>query len=86
MNAVNQIGKLCALAALIMGLSACSIVSNNDGYQGGDHRGGGPTGVLTGTTSAEKIAQPRAATNSDEEVYTGGDHRGGGPTGPLSKQ
>ncbi|WP_100636894.1 hypothetical protein [Marinomonas sp. ef1] len=87
MKVVNQRIKLLVIAIVLMNLTACSLFSNN-GYHGGDHRGGGPTGPLTGSASAAKVEKGGAgknAVNEDDEIYTGGDHRGGGPTGALSQ-
>ena len=73
-------------SAIIMGVTGCALFSN-EGYEGGDHRGGGPTGPLTGTEMAQKIAPENIQAEQDENaLYVGGDHRGGGPTGPLSDQ
>ncbi|REG86945.1 hypothetical protein [Marinomonas pollencensis] len=73
-------------SAIIMGVTGCALFSN-EGYEGGDHRGGGPTGPLTGTEMAQKIAPEDIKAEQDENApYVGGDHRGGGPTGPLSNQ
>jgi|TARA_R110001606_G_scaffold79901_1_gene184300 hypothetical protein len=87
---VNQRIKLLVIAIVLMNLTACSLFSNN-GYHGGDHRGGGPTGSLTGSASAAKVEPAKKgdagknAVNEDDDIYTGGDHRGGGPTGALSQ-
>lgn len=90
MKVVNQRIKLLVIAIALMNLTACSLFSNN-GYHGGDHRGGGPTGPLTGSASAAKVEPAKKggagknAVNEDDDIYTGGDHRGGGPTGALSQ-
>jgi hypothetical protein len=87
---VNQILKGLVVSVFLGSLAACSLFSN-DGYHGGDHRGGGPTGPLTGTASAAKVEPVKKddtgknAVKEDADVYSGGDHRGGGPTGPLSQ-
>lgn len=80
----NRLKTATIVSAITMVLTGCSLFSNN-GYQGGDHRGGGPTGPLTGTEIANKIDPEDLKAEQDENApYVGGDHRGGGPTGPLS--
>lgn len=82
--AQNRVKSAAIISAIMVGLTGCSLFSN-DGYDGGDHRGGGPTGPLTGTEMAKKIDPEDIKAEQDENApYVGGDHRGGGPTGPLS--
>lgn len=81
-----EITKVAVLAAMLFGLAACASI-NNAGYQGGDHRGGGPSGAYGSPDAKVNIdASDKAAkkeNSSENDVYTGGDHRGGGPHGPL---
>ena len=87
MNLVKQTLNGLVVGGTLLSLAACTLLSN-DGYHGGDHRGGGPTGPLTASASANKVDPAKVgnkASQEDDAVYTGGDHRGGGPTGPLSQ-
>ena len=73
--------KQIAIMVTILSLSGCSLFSNN-GYEGGDHRGGGPKGPLTGSLSAKKSNGPIDSSGKNDSKYSGGDHRGGGPIRP----
>lgn len=80
------ITKMVVLVATLFGLAACASIDNH-GYQGGDHRGGGPSGAYGSPDAKVNIDASdkpvKKESSSENDVYTGGDHRGGGPHGPL---